>query len=298
MSRAIALVSDSTSVDPELARRLDVVVVPLQVIIGAKAYDEGSGASPETVAAALKRHTPVSTSRPAPEAFLRVYERAAKAGAAAIVSVHLSSEVSGTFESAELAAKRASIPVYAVDSRQLGMATGFAVQAAAEALDQGVEAEEAAEVARSHAGAMTALFYVDTLEHLRRGGRVGAAAAFLGSALAVKPLLKVENGRIVALEKVRTSAKALNRLQELAVAAAGDQHVDIAVSHLANAEAAAALATQMRQRLPQLDDVVVTQVGAVIGAHVGPGMLAVVVAPRHPPRPGAAAATAQEDDST
>ncbi|MEJ7742189.1 MAG: DegV family protein [Nocardioidaceae bacterium] len=172
--------------------------------------------------------------------------RLASAGARAVVSVHLSSEVSGTFESAELAGKQAPIPVHVVDSRQLGMATGFAVQSAAEALDHGGGAEEAADAARARAAAMTALFYVDTLEHLRRGGRVGAAAALLGSALAVKPLLKVEDGRIVALEKVRTSAKALHRLQELAVAAAGDEEVDVAVSHLANADGAEALASQLR----------------------------------------------------
>jgi len=297
MSRAVALVSDSTSVHAELAQRFDVIIVPLQVVIGAKAYDEGSGASPETVAAALKARTSVSTSRPSPEAFLRVYERASKDGADAVVSVHLSSEVSGTFDSAELAARRASIPVYVVDSRQLGMATGFAVQSAAQALDRGADAEEAAAVASSRAAAMTALFYVDTLEHLRRGGRVGTTAALLGSALAVKPLLKVEDGCIVALEKVRTSAKALNRMQELAVAAAGDEDVDVAVSHLANAAGAEALASQLKERLPQLDHVVVTQVGAVIGAHVGPGMLAVVVAPRQPQRLDEATDSAQEDDS-
>ncbi len=298
MSRSVALVSDSTSVHAELGQRLDVIIVPLHVIIGAKTYDEGTGATPETVAAALKQRTPVSTSRPPPEAFLRVYERAFRDGADAIVSVHLSSEVSGTFESAELAARRAPIPVYVVDSRQLGMATGFAVESAAQALDEGVDAEQAAEVARARAEAMTALFYVDTLEHLRRGGRVGAAAALLGSALAVKPLLKVEDGCIVALEKVRTAAKALNRMQEIAVAAAGEEEVDVAVSHLANPAGAEALASGLRARLPQLDDVVVTQVGAVIGAHVGPGMLAVVVAPRQPPRSDRTLDPAQGDKRT
>jgi len=120
---------------------------------------------------------------------------------------------------------------------------------------------------------------VDTLEFLRRGGRVGVAAALVGSALAVKPLLKVEDGRIVPLEKVRTSGKALIRLEELAVTAAGRQPVDIAVSHLANAERADKLARRLRERVHDVHDLVVNQVGAVIGAHVGPGMLAVVVSP-------------------
>ena len=279
MARRVALVTDSTSVEPAMADALDVVVVPLQVVIGARSYDEGSAASPETVAAALKDWSPVSTSRPTPEVFLRVYEAAAENGAEAVLSVHLSGEVSGTYESAELAAKGASVPVRVVDSRQIGMGTGFAVRAAAEALDAGAGVDDAAELARRRALATSSLFYVDTLEYLRRGGRVGAAAALVGSALAVKPLLKVEDGRIIPVEKVRTSARALSRLEELAVAAAADERVDIAVSHLANPDRAETLAERLRSRVPKLDELVVNQVGAVIGAHVGPGMLAVVIAP-------------------
>ena len=153
MVRSVALVSDSTSVDAPLAERLGAVVVPLQVVIGSTSYDEGSGASPEAVAQALREKLPVSTSRPAPEAFLRVYEKARAEGAEAVVSVHLSGEVSGTYESAGLAARRASLPVHTVDSRQLGMGTGFAVQAAASALDDGASAQEAAKIAEAKAAA-------------------------------------------------------------------------------------------------------------------------------------------------
>ncbi len=279
MSPAVSLVTDSTSVDPDFAASLGVVVVPLQVVIGATSYDEGVEANPEKVAAALKDWSPVSTSRPAPEAFLRVYEQAAMDGADEILSVHLSAEVSGTFESAQLAAKESPVPVETVDSRQLGMGTGFALRAARSALDEGATATEAADVTRRRAEATTVLFYVDTLEYLRRGGRVGAAAALVGSALAVKPLLTVRDGRIVPLEKVRTASRALHRLEELAVTAAGDRAVDVAVSHLANAERADDLAGRLRERMPGMCDLVVNEVGAVIGAHVGPGMLAVVVSP-------------------
>ncbi|MBA2559782.1 MAG: DegV family protein [Propionibacteriales bacterium] len=280
MSRSAALVTDSTSVDTELARRLDAVVVPLQVIIGARAYVEGVDVTPDAVAAALRSRTPVSTSRPPPESFLQAYEAAAGAGMRAVVSVHLSSDVSGTFESAQLAARDAAVPVCVVDSRQLGMGTGFAVQAAADALDSGAEADEAAACASARAAATTVLFYVDTLEYLRRGGRVGAAAALVGSALAVKPLLQIENGRITPLEKVRTAAKAISRLEELAVLAADGRVVDVAVSHLAAPERAQSLADRLGERMSSIDTMVVTEVGAVIGAHVGPGMLAVVVSPR------------------
>ena len=121
------------------------------------------------------------------------------------------------------------------------------------------------------------LFYVDTLEHLRRGGRIGAASALLGTALAVKPLLHVVDGRIALREKVRTSARALSRLVDLAAEAAGDGPADVAVHHLAAPERAELLALQLRERIAGLGVLHVSEVGAVVGAHVGPGALGVVV---------------------
>jgi DegV family protein with EDD domain len=262
-----------------------ITVVPLQVVIGAHSYDEGVDpeATPDTIAEALRTFTPVSTSRPTPAVFLEAYERAAASGAEGVLSVHLSGELSGTFESAQLAAREASVPVLTVDTRQLGMATGYAVLTAADVLDAGGPAEEAAGAALARASATTSLFYVDTLEYLRRGGRIGAAAAVLGSALAVKPLLTVRDGRVATLEKVRTAGRALARLEELAVEAVGERQVDVAVAHLAAGDRAELLAGRLRGRLADNQggrDVSLGEVGAVIGAHVGPGMVAVVVAPR------------------
>lgn len=281
----VAIVTDSTaSLPPEVAVARGIVVVPLQVVIGATVYDEGAdGATPELVAAALKEWKPVSTSRPGPAALLEVYEKAASDGATAIVSVHLSGDMSGTFESAQLAARDASIPVFPVDTRQVGVATGYAALAAADVVDAGGTAEDAAEAARARAEASSSLFYVDTLEYLRRGGRIGAAAALLGGALAVKPLLQIEDGKVASLERVRTSARALARLEELAVQAAGEASVDVCVAHLASPDRAGQLTEKLAVRLEaNLDgrDVWCGELGAVLGAHVGPGMIAVCVAPR------------------
>ena len=286
MSRTVALVTDSTAMLPaEVAADRQIIVVPLQVVIGATSYDEGvdPDVTAGTIAEALRSWTPVSTSRPTPAVFAEAYEKAAASGADAVLSIHLSGEMSGTFESAQLAARNAPLPVRAVDTRQLGMATGFAVLTAAEVLERGGSLEEATGAALARAGDTRSLFYVDTLEHLRRGGRIGPAAAMLGSALAVKPLLEIVDGRIATREKVRTSGRALSRLEELAVEAAGDRQVDVAVAHLANPDRADALAEHLARRLADNlggRDVVNGEVGAVIGAHVGPGMVAVVVAPR------------------
>jgi DegV family protein with EDD domain len=269
----------------ELVERHGIRVVPLQVVIGATAHDEGvdPDVTPETIAAALREWTPVSTSRPAPAVFLEVYERAHAEGADEVLSVHLSGELSGTFESAQLAARDASLPVRALDTRQLGMATGFAVLAAAEVLDRDGSPDEAAAAALARAHGTTSLFYVDTLEYLRRGGRIGPATALLGSALAVKPLLEIVDGRIGTREKVRTAARALSRLEELAVSAAAGRQVDVAVAHLANPDRAGVLSDHLAHRLEANlagRSIEVGEVGAVIGAHVGPGMVAVVVSPR------------------
>jgi DegV family protein with EDD domain len=169
--------------------------------------------------------------------------------------------------------------VETVDSRQVGMGTGFAVLAAIAARDGGADAPAVAAAARERGGRTTTLFYVHTMEYLRRGGRLGTAAALLGSALAVKPLLQVESGRIVPLEKVRTSTRALSRLEDLAVDCAAQANVDVAVHHLANLERAETLAEHLRERIPALGVLYVSEVSAVVGAHVGPGMLAVVVSP-------------------
>jgi len=282
----VALVTDSTaSLPAEVAAAREITVVPLQVVIGATSYDEGveGGATPEMLADALRAWTPVSTSRPNPDEMLEVYERLAVDGATEIVSIHLSGELSGTFESAQLAARKASVPVLAVDSRQVGMGAGFAVLAAADARDGGGDAGAMAAAARKRVSTTTSLFYVDTLEYLRRGGRMGAAAAFVGSALAVKPILRIDDGRVVPYERVRTAGKALGRLEELAVDAAGSAPVEVAVAHLASPDRAATLAERLGERLAsglEGRPVHVGEIGAVLGAHVGPGMVAVTVARR------------------
>ncbi|MEV4614561.1 DegV family protein [Kitasatospora sp. NPDC049258] len=277
----LALVTDSTAYLPQDAvDRHGIEVVPLSVVVGDEVLAEGVEISPKDVAEALRAKHRVTTSRPSPETFAAAYRAAAEAGARGIVSVHISAELSGTFEAAQLAAAEVGIPVRVVDSRLVGMALGHSVLAAAEAAEAGLGIEEAAAEARRRSEQTRSYFYVDTLEYLRRGGRIGAARALVGSALAVKPLLHLSGGRIEPLEKVRTASRAIARLEEIAVAEAGEREVDIAVHHLAAEDRAEPLAERLRERVPGLRELYVGEVGAVIGAHVGPGLLAVVVSPR------------------
>ena len=279
-SPRVAVVTDSTAYLPaELVERHRLTVVPLQVVVGGRSLAEGVEVGSAEVAAALREWRPVTTSRPAPQTFVDTYRRL---GVPEIVSVHLSADLSGTVDAARLAARQVAadgITVVVVDSRSLGMGLGLTARAAAEAADQGADAEGAGRIARRYALEVSIWLYVDTLEYLRRGGRVGAAAAMVGSALAVKPLLNLADGRLEPLERVRTASRALARLEELAVRAAGSRPVDLAVQHLAAAERAEDMAERLRRRIPGVRSVYVGEVGAVVGAHVGPGMLGVVVAP-------------------
>ncbi|TQK71913.1 DegV family protein [Nocardioides sp. SLBN-35] len=285
---SIVVVTDSTSTVPaEVAEASGVHVVPLQVVIDDDVYDEGAEeVTPERLAVALKEKRAVSTSRASPAVFADLYDRLAAEGATEIVSIHLSAEVSGTFESALVASRQAPVPVTCVDSRQVGVATGYAVESALDVISRGGTAAEAAEAARARAASAASLFYVNTLEYLRRGGRVGAAAAVFGGALAVKPLLGIVDGVISPQAKVRTAAKAIARLEALAVEAAGDVPVEVCVAHLAAEERASALAERLAEALgdqvvPARSGEVVrcVELGGVLGAHVGPGMLAICVAP-------------------
>ena len=279
MGSAVAVVTDSTAyLAPGLAERHGLIIVPLQIAVGGATRDENDITTAEA-ARALKEWQPVTTSRPAPERFAEAYRAAAGSGAREVVSVHLSAAMSGTVEAARLAAGAAPIPVRVVDSGTVGMGLGFAALTAAAAARSGGTAEQVADAAARRAALTRSLIYVDTLEHLRRGGRIGAAATLLGSALMVKPLLELRDGRLAPLEKVRTSSRALARLEELAVTEAGERRVDLGVQHLAAAARAESLAARLRDRIPNVQDTYVGEVGPVIGAHVGPGMLGVVVAP-------------------
>jgi DegV family protein with EDD domain len=276
----VAVVTDSTAYLPaELSGTYDLTVVPLTVVINGAEGLEGTEITPTEVARALHaRRSEVSTSRPAPAQFAAAYRDLLAAGADGVVSVHLSSRLSGTYDAACLAAAEVGAKVQVVDSGTTGMGLGFVALAATTAAGRGAPIEEVRDTAVEHAGRVSTLFYVDTLEFLRRGGRINAASALVGTALSVKPILHVVDGSIVLRDKVRTSGRALARLVDLAVEASGAGEVDVAVHHLGAPDRAAALADAVTMRLgDRLRDCYITEIGAVVAAHVGPGVAGVVV---------------------
>lgn len=280
-SGRVAVVTDSTSYLPEgAAAEHGVTVVPLQLSVGESAGDEGVLLGPDDVARVLReRGAVIKTSRPAPDRFRSAYDAAAASGATGIVVVTLSSMLSGTCQSAQLAGEGLGLEVRVVDSRLTAMGLGFAVLAAARRAIAGGDVDAVETAARLTADRTRTLFCVETLEYLRRGGRIGRARALLGTALHVKPILHVDDGEIGLLDKVRTSSRARARIVDLAVETAGSESVDVAVHYLSTDGYPAEVEAALRERVTNLRTLVSSPLGPAIGAHVGPGTVGVVIAP-------------------
>lgn len=279
----VAIVTDSTAYLPQsMVSEWGINVVPMTVVIAGRPMDEDEVNSTDVVAA-LESWQIVTTSGPNPERLLTLYRQLVKAGATHIISLHISSLMSGTYASALGAAAQTSVPVTVIDSQTVGMALGYAAVAGAKAAKAGQNAQQVEAVIRASLRQSSEFFYVDTLEHLRRGGRINTGQALIGQAFSVKPLLSVSGGRVEQAEKVRTSSRALSRLAELATesAASVPGKVHVAVHHLAARERAEEMLAKVTAKLKDriVDEPVITEVGAAVGAHVGPGMVAVVIAP-------------------
>lgn len=272
MSRPVRVLTDSTAgLPPDVVAEHGLLVVPLTVSAGGRTGEEGSEVTAADVETALRGRLELRTAHPGPAAFATVL---AAAGDADVVAVHLSSKLSGTLAAAEQALGGSGA---VVDSRTCGMGLGLVVLAAAEAAESGGSVEAVVAAAEAAMARTHTWFSVESLDALRRGGRIGAAAALLGSALAVKPLLHMVDGAVEPLEKVRTSSRAVARLQALAIESAGDGAADIAVMHLAAGDRAESLAARLREQLPGARAVYVTELSAAVGAHTGLGALGVAV---------------------
>ncbi len=268
------LVTDSTSYLPHgWAERHGIVVVPVQVIVNGRSFDETDSSQAEDVVNALIAMEPVTTSRPSPQRFAQVFTEGAQEGFDNAVVVTLSAALSGTWESASLAAADSPIPVTVIDSRQIAMGMGWALLEGARCRDAGGTAAQIAEAIRTTQ--VHTYFSVHTLEYLRRGGRVGNLSARLGTALQVRPILTLVDGRVEVVDRVRTDDRAMQRMHDLVLEAARED-AHIAIQHIGAPERAAALASRLREELPGVE-IVECPVGGVIGAHTGPGMVAAII---------------------
>jgi DegV family protein with EDD domain len=276
----VAIVTDSTAFIPKnMMNGHNITIVPLQVIWGEKTYLDGIDIQPDQFYERLSSAKIMpSTSQVTPSAFEAVYKSLLETGHD-IFSIHISSKLSGTLDSA-IQAKSAfpGAKIELFDSEGTSMILGFQVLALARAIEQGAALQDCKAIAEKARPLTNALFVVKTLEFLHRGGRIGGAAAFLGTALNLKPILSLSEGRIEAIERVRTINKAVDRMLDLLEERTnGHTPIRIAVLHANAMEDAVRLLGQIRERyhVSDLDEAFITGLSPVIGTHTGPGTLGI-----------------------
>jgi DegV family protein with EDD domain len=279
VSTHVAIVTDSTASLPEhLVKQWGIKVIQLQLEVEDRMDDEARF-DRAGIVEALRTGQKVTTSPPDPGAFFWAYMDAISAGASSVVSLHISGRMSATIQAAREAADQVRIPVYTLDSGTTGMSLGFAVLSAARAAAAGAQVERVIEAAERRFTTGSELIYVDTLEYLRRGGRIGAASAMLGTALSIKPLLTVQRGEVAPLTRVPGARRALNKLADLSARRAGIHPADVAISCFIPSDRELTLANSLRARIPNLRELSIVAASTVIGAHVGPGALSITVSP-------------------
>jgi DegV family protein with EDD domain len=264
----IRVVTDSTCDLPEqIAAQYGIAIVPLYINFGLESYLDGIDLSREAFYERLPDcDPPPTTAIPGPQMFLKAYERLADEGATQILSVHISKSLSAVVDTAGLAAREASIPVTVFDSGTLSLGTGFLVWAAAEAAAQGHSMDEILALIRAQGQRTHVFAALDTLEFLRRSGRLNRVMATLGNWLRMKPLLKMHNGNPTA-EKVRTSEAATQRLVTLLKEQVPLERV--ALVHTRALEKAQDLRQKARHLLPE-GEVLSVEITPVFGTHLGP----------------------------
>jgi DegV family protein with EDD domain len=273
---AVKIVTDSTAdLPPELAASLGIAVVPLNVHFGAEVYKDGVDLSAEDFYRRLVdgKELP-KTSQPSPGDFVEAYERVGQ-GADGILSVHISSKLSGTYNAALLAKGQANVscPIELIDTLQASMGVGVVAMSAARAAQRGMSMEEVAAISRDAVMRCECFALLDTLEYLERGGRVGKAKALLGTLLRIKPLVIVRDGEVHELGKERTRLKAIERFQAEARGFAPLE--ELCVLYSTAPDEARLVAERLAGLLPSGKEPFVSRFGPVLGTYVGPGAIGI-----------------------
>lgn len=277
----IRIVTDSTADLPrELIEKYNIVVVPLKVMFGQEIYRDGVDLTSHQFFQKLRASSTLpTTSQPSPQEFLEAYQPLVEERAS-IISIHISSSLSGTIQSAKLAKSMLGYEdLEIIDSRLVSLALGLVVLVAAQKAAEGFSKEEVREAARQAMNNIQAYFLVDTLEYLQRGGRIGKAQAFLGTLLNVKPICTLKEGIIYPYEKVRGKLKAMERLVEIiAEKFPPGSPLWCALAHGDDFEGVEQLKERLTKRFT-IKQLIIGEIGSVVGTHAGPGLLGIIVCP-------------------
>ena len=274
----VRIVTDSTSDLPaEVAERLGITVVAQNVHVGAETYKDNVTITPDDFYSMLASSEELpKTSQASPGDFKEVYDSLGE-DADGIVSIHVSSELSGTYNSAVQGAAQTSAgcPVEAIDTKQASMGVGLVAIAAAEAANSGATHDEVVALARDATARVQCFCLFETLEYLEKGGRIGKAQAMIGSVLKIKPMIIIRDGEVQQLGKGRTFAKALGKMKQTAHEFAPVEALSVMYSTVP--EVAGGVADDLGDLLPEGTDPTVTRFGPALGVYTGPGAIGIAL---------------------
>jgi DegV family protein with EDD domain len=271
----VIVVTDSSARLPgDAIAEWGIRVVPLHILVDGQDLRDGVDQAPADL-----YQRDVTTAGASPAELAAVYRAAlADSRGDGVVAVHISTALSSTLGAGQHAALQFGGAVRVVDSKSAGMGTGFVALAAARASCGGADLDTVAAAAESTVSRVHAFLVVQRLENLRRSGRIGAAASWLGTALSLKPLLRIDDGKLVLAQRVRTTSKATVAMVEQVLAEVGEHRAALAVHHVDNPGAAIEVAATLASALPACRPALVTDLGPVLGVHLGPGAIGVVLA--------------------
>lgn len=280
----IRIVTDSTADIPKaLADEYGIVVVPLKVHLNDQTFSDGVDLTAQDVFDFVEKSAKLpTTSQPSPVHFLENYQRLLAEPDTEILSIHLSSALSGTFQSACMARNMLGEEqerVTVLDSRSAAFGIGLLAAGAAEAAAQGKSRQECAALIERLMEERAVYFLIDTLDYIRKGGRIGKAAALAGTLLKLKPILSLDaSGEIYPVEKAHGSKRALIRIADRLQEQYGEREIDVTMVYAGNREPAEQMFEAIQKRL-NLGNVQYTELNAVVAIHVGPGVAAVIARP-------------------
>jgi DegV family protein with EDD domain len=269
---SVVVVTDASSRLPaDLLDTWAIRVVPLHILLDGGDLRDGVDEIPDDV---YRHHATTAAATPA-ELGAAYRQALADSGGDGVVAVHISSALSGTYGVGERTAAEIGPAVRVIDSRSAAMGTGFVALAAARAAAAGGDLDAVVAAANSAVSRSHAFIVVHGLDNLRRSGRIGGAKAWLGTALSLKPLLRIEDGKLVLAQRVRTVSKATAAMLDRVCEVVGDGSAAVAVHHVVNPDGANEVAAALAQRLPACEPAIIIPLGPVLGVHVGPGAVAV-----------------------
>jgi DegV family protein with EDD domain len=276
-SRKVAIVTDGAcSLTPAQGEHLGIHVAPVYVTLGEKTYRAGIDLDNEEFYRFLSASKKLpTTAQPTATDLVNIYNKLAEE-AEEIITIVISHHMSATIQSAEMAREQFNkVPVHIIDSESVSLGLGMMAILAARAAEKGQNAQAVLKLVENLKQKINVIFTVNTLEYLHKGGRIGGATAFLGTALDIKPILYIKNGRIEPLEKQRTRKRSISRLVELMEKNVGEKPVHVAILHGNIPEEFRKLEQSIRSQFNCVE-LITSDMGPVIGVHAGPGTLGLV----------------------